>query len=666
MNILLISDLPPCADFSGPLLTSELCDYLDGNGLYAFIAKNQSLSYLNIDASIRLSGLVDTFKPSENTFNIRYGNNHIVNLLYETFHEFYTVRKLYRKIKNFILSNKIDKVWIILQGQTMINLAKLLVSDGVVPVYTQVWDEPKWWLIANKVNSLSSKRILANFDYAISHSAGCGVASDNMAEYYTKKYNVKCEVLIPTLKNIEIPKYLVQSSNTSNEIYIGMCGQIYAYEEWSSFIQALDSINWTIFGKKIKIAYVGYSLSDNTHKNIINHGYKSQVETINILADCDIQYCPYIIADAYEEVSKYSFPSKIVTYLATSKPIFYHGPLYSSPAKLVSGNKLGVICHTLGIEDILSALNEVLSSEESYMQMKRNVYKTYNERFTSTQLKCNFLSLLGMSKVSIIIPVYDGANYLASAIESALAQTYQNIEVIVVNDGSNDSNQTEDIALSFGNRVRYFYKKNGGVASALNLGIEKMTGSYFSWLSHDDLYLPNKISTQLDLIKNVPDNIILYSDFEFIDDTGTHISNHCMDSDYLNQKPLYSILRCAIHGCSLLIPKSAFEDCGVFNEKLKTTQDYDLWFRMRYKYTFRHMSSILIKSRQHDNQDSKKSPVLVAEGNSLWIGFIGNLTADEILQCEANENIFFNELAKFLDNSPFLEAADFCRGKLNQ
>ncbi len=76
--------------------------------------------------------------------------------------------------------------------------------------------------------------------------------------------------------------------------------------------------------------------------------------------------------------------------------------------------------------------------------------------------------------VSIVIPVYNGANFLAEAIDSALMQSYNNIEVIVVNDGSCDDGKTEAIANSYGNRIRYFHKENGGVATALNLGIHEI------------------------------------------------------------------------------------------------------------------------------------------------------------------------------------------------
>ena len=90
--------------------------------------------------------------------------------------------------------------------------------------------------------------------------------------------------------------------------------------------------------------------------------------------------------------------------------------------------------------------------------------------------------------ISIVIPVYNGSNYLREAIDSALRQTYKNIEVLVINDGSNDNGATARIAKSYGKKIRYFEKPNGGVATALNMGIQKMRGEYFSWLSHDDLY----------------------------------------------------------------------------------------------------------------------------------------------------------------------------------
>lgn len=209
-------------------------------------------------------------------------------------------------------------------------------------------------------------------------------------------------------------------------------------------------------------------------------------------------------------------------------------------------------------------------------------------------------------KVSIIIPVYNGSDYLREAVDSALGQTYKDIEVIVVNDGSNDGGKTEEIAKAHGDKIRYFYKENGGVASALNLGIRNMTGDYFSWLSHDDVYYPEKIERQVRYLKkNSNRSVITYCDCEIIDKNSNVVAISRIDEKYLKNVYL-TILSTAIGGCSLLIPKLCFEKAGLFNEALKTTQDNEMWLRIAVAgFSFEYLPEILLKSRDHPNQGSK-------------------------------------------------------------
>lgn len=215
-------------------------------------------------------------------------------------------------------------------------------------------------------------------------------------------------------------------------------------------------------------------------------------------------------------------------------------------------------------------------------------------------------------KVSIIIPVYMGTNYqhpdyLREALDSALGQTYENIEVIVINDGSNDGGKTEAIAKSYGDKIRYFYKENGGVASALNVGLREMKGEYFSWLSHDDVYCPDKIERQVRYLENKTDkNIITYCAEEIIDENSQSIKIFRVDKRYL--KNIYlTILSTSIGGCSLLIPKVCFERVGLFNEKLKTTQDNEMWLRIaREGFKFDYIPDVLDKSRIHSEQSGNR------------------------------------------------------------
>ncbi len=227
-------------------------------------------------------------------------------------------------------------------------------------------------------------------------------------------------------------------------------------------------------------------------------------------------------------------------------------------------------------------------------------------------------------KVSIIIPVYNGSDYLRESISSALLQTYQNTEVIVVNDGSNDNGATREIALSYGDRIRYFEKENGGVATALNLGINIMTGDYFSWLSHDDIYNSDKVAVQMNRIIKMGSNNtkILFSDFDLINECGNHLQTVKLDSvDEVNFQ-LWLTTCNILHGCTLLIPKKCFDECGYFDPTLQTTQDYDMWFRLAEKFKFERIPTALLQSRQHSNQGTRLLPKKTAEEcNLLMIKF---------------------------------------------
>jgi glycosyltransferase involved in cell wall biosynthesis len=255
------------------------------------------------------------------------------------------------------------------------------------------------------------------------------------------------------------------------------------------------------------------------------------------------------------------------------------------------------------------------------------------------------------TKISIIIPVYNGSNFMREAIDSALAQTYKNIEIIVINDGSKDNGATEKIAKHYGAKIRYFKKKNGGVATALNLGIEKMTGEYFSWLSHDDVYLPNKIESQADFIvrEKIPNNTILYSDTCIIDSSGREFFVPPLKKTY---KGLVRelIISGFLDGCSLLVPKIAFKEVGSFNPDLKTTQDYDLWFRFaKAGFIFKKSPGVLVKSRQHAGQDSvTKIKFHKIEKEQLYIRTVQNFTSKQIFGSAVKAHLEYLELSSFL------------------
>ena len=228
-------------------------------------------------------------------------------------------------------------------------------------------------------------------------------------------------------------------------------------------------------------------------------------------------------------------------------------------------------------------------------------------------------------KVSIVIPAYNASNYLAQAIDSALSQTYKNFEIIVVNDGSKDNGETARVAKSYGEKIIYIEKENGGSSSALNIGIANMSGEWFSWLSHDDLYYPHKLEEEIAYLNRlISDKIrkedlykhILFGAADLIDGNGKVIrketSKNVERTDKKINCPQGTLNLIAIptqdgfHGCSCLIHKQAFEEIGTFDESLRLLNDMDLWFRFyTNEYIVHFVPKVLVCGRIHPQQVSR-------------------------------------------------------------
>lgn len=259
------------------------------------------------------------------------------------------------------------------------------------------------------------------------------------------------------------------------------------------------------------------------------------------------------------------------------------------------------------------------------------------------------------NKVAIIIPVYNGSNYLSDAINSALIQTYSPIEIIVVNDGSRDGGATENIALSFGNKIRYIYKENGGVASALNTGIDVANSEWVSWLSHDDLYTPFKIENQIKHLNEIGDaskTIIMCGDCN-VDKDGNPLKitkiGELKEGKYSSQEMLNLIFSSlSINGCTLLLKKNWLKECGMF-EDYRYLQDVQCWFKLFLRgYSLAYFEDLDVKRRVHSQQTTKIGLNLFFK-ERIEVGkfFIDNLFNDHLYSetiklyidyCNSHEN----------------------------
>lgn len=201
--------------------------------------------------------------------------------------------------------------------------------------------------------------------------------------------------------------------------------------------------------------------------------------------------------------------------------------------------------------------------------------------------------------VTVILPVYNGENYVRFAIESVLNQTVKDLELIVIDDGSTDS--TPEIIGSYGPPLRYVRQENTGVAGAFNHGLRLARGKYISWLSHDDIFHPRKLEKQLEALSKLDSAGICYTDIESIDSEGRVVTEYKLP-EYMRGETLRHILTggpiCS--ACySLMYDRRCVEEAGPYAVELKHTQDVDMLSRLVRHFPLVHVPEPLIKVREH-------------------------------------------------------------------
>lgn len=203
-------------------------------------------------------------------------------------------------------------------------------------------------------------------------------------------------------------------------------------------------------------------------------------------------------------------------------------------------------------------------------------------------------------KVSVITPTYNRARYIEEAIDSALAQTYPNVEIIVVDDGSTD--ETPAILKGYGDKISCFYQDYQGVSAALNLGIKNSSGQYLAILDDDDIWLPEKLELQVAYMEAHPEVGMVHADMLVLSER----SGDSRPRKRELSRPIPSgyvlpelIQRNFIFGCAALVRRSCLDEVGLFDPELQAAEDYNLWLRIARRFSITYMDRPLAIFRLH-------------------------------------------------------------------
>jgi glycosyltransferase involved in cell wall biosynthesis len=213
--------------------------------------------------------------------------------------------------------------------------------------------------------------------------------------------------------------------------------------------------------------------------------------------------------------------------------------------------------------------------------------------------------------VSVIIPSYNCELYIAETLESILNQTFKDVEIIVVDDGSTD--KTRQLVTSYGTSVRLVTQTNAGVCAARTRGIREAAGQYVCLMDHDDYWLPDKLALQVEQMQRHPDAGLVYSTFAWwhpgLDGVFPNPRNYkdepfgdVIDEEFSGWIYHLLLLDCWVLTSSALIRSEVFDKCGAFDESLPYSEDWDLWLRIAREYPFIKLKKALTLYRQHPRQ----------------------------------------------------------------
>jgi glycosyltransferase involved in cell wall biosynthesis len=208
-------------------------------------------------------------------------------------------------------------------------------------------------------------------------------------------------------------------------------------------------------------------------------------------------------------------------------------------------------------------------------------------------------------QVSVIIPTYNRGRVIKEAIDSVLAQDYTEFELIVVDDGSTD--HTSDVLDSYRNVIKVLSQKNKGVSAARNRGIAEASGKFIAFLDSDDLWLPQKLSTQVEFFNKTPDALICQTEEVWIR-KGLRVNpkkRHKKPSGMIFK---LSLELCLVSPSAVMIKRSLFDRVGEFDETLPACEDYDLWLRISSRFPIYLVDTpLIIKRGGHDDQLSSRA-----------------------------------------------------------
>ena len=288
------------------------------------------------------------------------------------------------------------KIWLVLNSAEMIAVGPLLARRLKLPLVSLVWDPPVHLLQASRFDRVTRKLLLSRFSETLALSEKVAVVSESMAEDYARNHGASTVLMRRGVEWSGPARERDQAHK--DEFVIGFAGALHAKTAWNAWVAALDQVGWQLQGRRIRMRMLGASLQVKSRSSALIEylGWRDDAEATAILARCDATYLPFPFEPKLAEMARYSFPTKLSSYIALGLPMLAHAQASSSVGRFLTAQPgVAVLCTSLDAGPILAGLEQLMREPAAHYE--HACREAHERSFSRRQFLSSFATFVGCS-----------------------------------------------------------------------------------------------------------------------------------------------------------------------------------------------------------------------------------------------------------------------------
>jgi hypothetical protein len=401
-RVLLLTGTPPGSSGGGKIFLRDLCLSYPRGSISCFVVTQSNSRPVEPD----LDWLPTASIPFPRQHGFAWpgpGFARLSRFLVRRYVHLIQVPALAARVAQSGRQRDVEMVWAVLNHPILISVTRRLVSTLSAPLVTTVWDPPERLLTHWEYDRFSRRIVLREFEKVLRMSVRCSVASEGMGDEYKKRYGIEPVVLIHGV-HPSMRKPPAKELTGEKQFVIGFAGSLYARREWQALLSALSKADWQIEGHDVTVRFLGRNASFHAEGKVrIEYlGWRSFEETVELMSQVDVAYLPYWLDESYSLSVRVCFPNKLTAYLAAGRPVLFHGPEDSSPARFFRRFPVGLCCHSLEESEIIESLRRFITDREFYAAATQAGQVALDQELDLRVFRQRFATLIGVDEGALL------------------------------------------------------------------------------------------------------------------------------------------------------------------------------------------------------------------------------------------------------------------------